>query len=1503
MQLVRRKTILTNLSIVLFFLTIISSVLAAPCTEINSTIINSVTSSVNKECIITNSTIIDSYVEDSTISYSNINSSTIIDSTIINTSFISSNHTHSSVSFSQLCTDSKGYYTSISNNILYYGAFSYNGYTYFLPKNISKICQGQTPSAGVLSANKTIVKSGESIKLVYTGTVGASIIASDLYSNRNSNPQGQIYSRIIKLDVPTQTDNYTVAVEINTSNFNYSHAKADGGDIRFYDADNELRYYIENWNVSGRSIIWVKIKNSGDSSFMMAYGNSSLSSQSNASAAFLFYDDFESYSIGSTGEPTWNVTSGLWSVQDDSGNKVYRTTTTQAWIDAYTNLVGINESNFSVSARIKATTINPYMLALNVRGLQTLAYCVWSSNNGISWGQQSWLTNDYFNLTWHTLKGDSYMNITEIYLDDAWKANKTSSDVLVNFGLYYNYAAGYFDDIKIRKFVRPDPKISVGLETPQIILSDSNNNGIYEGIINITDTQAQGIMLFKAIINDNLGNILYQYINLTLDNAQPYSSINISEGNTTYSSIVVLTLNYSDANGVDSCAYKNDDGDFTNIPFEPCTPTKQWMLSSGYGDKTVFYAIKDFAGNINTVNSTISYLQPAWDNTPPTINYAYDGLGTEDMDYFNSNTTLSAHWNAIDYESRYVSYKYRILADGIQFYPAWPIAYYALDDNLNDSSGNNYEATCSGATCPAYDPSGKYGGGYHFDGTDDVITAPDSRLGLNSTISWWAKIDIGTTKPDSQNPIFHKAYYVPDWWNYRWFELQPNVDNSGIFHAWAYSCNGDCDANRNDLEIPSNRNIIDSQWHNYVLVFQEPNNGSLYIDGEFMGSDTFAYADWAGATSSDTYFGRSCGYLVTGCASWLRYFDGYLDDFAVFNKSFSASEVLSNYQNGLRSYADAGSKTQAVVSNLTLLPGVNYSFEVNASNPWNISSTMTSDGAVLDLENPNITLLTSITHPDENLSYAETTASFEWAAQDNALIEGYSYVLDSNPATTPDNMIESKGNESMREINPAEETGIVGLWHLNNNSSYGDDGTNAYDYSGHNNNGTIIGSPTWDPDGKFKGTYDFDGIDDCISIPHDPMLAFGETKAYSLELWMKMQEYPSDATDATLIGKWNDPFHFDYEIGLWMWDNHFYQQIYLNSNPTVINYNLSLAEWHHLVVTDTGNNEFKLYIDGQNRMLDSSGNIRRDVDANPLWIGCWNNQRHFKGKIDEVAVYNQTLSAGQVLNHYLDGIPGSNNASYSNLASGTYYFHLKAIDAAGNSAVAHRKIVVLSNTSKINLIQGKTETEQETINITGNTSINADVLFYVNGLNTLNMTAEGLFNAEIALNNGTNYIYAVASANNLTTTSNTIKITRLNPQYANLSITLSFNSAGTGTSRIAYYDSGSYIFGLAAESPNSNPASNPLAVSTNSTYSAFIFLSTQNADLRSKNSELEKKAFLDSQSPMFRPKSNDDFVGLILRPDTWLFIQNSSAGQGRYELVLENMGKENGKARVKALIR
>jgi len=127
-----------------------------------------------------------------------------------------------------------------------------------------------------------VVASAEGWKLTDLHSLG-------FFLNRNFK-----YRRKITITEQSGSDltDYQVLIELNSTNFDFTHAQTNGEDIRFTDTNgNLLDYWIEEWDsVNKKAKIWVKVPSiPADSSIeiFMYYGNPEITSASDASATFI----------------------------------------------------------------------------------------------------------------------------------------------------------------------------------------------------------------------------------------------------------------------------------------------------------------------------------------------------------------------------------------------------------------------------------------------------------------------------------------------------------------------------------------------------------------------------------------------------------------------------------------------------------------------------------------------------------------------------------------------------------------------------------------------------------------------------------------------------------------------------------------------------------------------------------------------------------------------------------------------------------------------------------------------------------------------------------------------------------------------------------------------------------------------------------------------------------------------------------------------------------------
>ncbi len=166
----------------------------------------------------------------------------------------------------------------------------------------------------------------------------------------------------------------------------------------------------------------------------------------------------------------------------------------------------------------------------------------------------------------------------------------------------------------------------------------------------------------------------------------------------------------------------------------------------------------------------------------------------------------------------------------------------------------------------------------------------------------------------------------------------------------------------------------------------------------------------------------------------------------------------------------------------------------------------------------------------------------------------------------------------------------------------------------------------------------FDTVDQYVSVPHDDAMNALFAGDFTIEFWVKKTSEASDWQ--RIIGKGDLNGNDQRTLGIWEQSGsgkHLKLQQYAD-NGAGIDFDstgeIEVGQWYHVVAT-MENNTAIFYFNGA---FDSSG-TRGDgtvrTDASPLTIG-ENPYRHttFPGLLDEVAIYDRSLSAAEVLAHY-----------------------------------------------------------------------------------------------------------------------------------------------------------------------------------------------------------------------------------------------------------------------------
>jgi hypothetical protein len=200
--------------------------------------------------------------------------------------------------------------------------------------------------------------------------------------------------------------------------------------------------------------------------------------------------------------------------------------------------------------------------------------------------------------------------------------------------------------------------------------------------------------------------------------------------------------------------------------------------------------------------------------------------------------------------------------------------------------------------------------------------------------------------------------------------------------------------------------------------------------------------------------------------------------------------------------------------------------------------------------------------------------------------------------------------------------------------SYPGTGTTWHDLSGSNNDGTLIGPPTYSSDNG--GVLVFDGVNDYISTGNSFMTELDTGNvSYTLEAWV----YIASAPGVTYSGYCIIGNAAGTGVGLQLMESSGTKAnfgYHSTSNFYSIS-NLSLNTWHHIVGTrQSGVNNY-LYIDGQLDVVYSPSSLTIATTTEEIQIG-WSNGRHtenkFDGKIAIAKIYDTYLTYEQVQQNY-----------------------------------------------------------------------------------------------------------------------------------------------------------------------------------------------------------------------------------------------------------------------------
>jgi len=513
------------------------------------------------------------------------------------------------------------------------------------------------------------------------------------------------------------------------------------------------------------------------------------------------------------------------------------------------------------------------------------------------------------------------------------------------------------------------------------------------------------------------------------------------------------------------------------------------------------------------------------------------------------------------------------------------IAFLNMPFNTNDSSiakdystfGSN--GTINGAT---WTPSGKIGGAYVFDGDGDYIEGSTTSLvGTDDfSVALWVK----EAGPASYTYLLSNG---GGGGSSGFGFLTANVIN-GFVRFETYAVGGS-----RFSAIFSNTISHDNNWHYFVATVDRDDYLKVYLDGTYVTQTDISGDDGKTLDTANNLF---IGKYGSG------YVNGTIDEVKMYNYTLSAEQINVSYQAGFANHS-----VQTIVSQETFV-GDNWTVAVTPNDAIGDGEVALSDSLIVVNALPSISGVVLNSSSGDNLT-ADNLTVFVSGGSDS----------DGDSITNITDW--RKDGSSIAFLNMPFDT---------NDSSI------AKDYSTFENNGTINGA-TWTPSGKVGGAYVFDGDGDYIEGSTTSLVG---TDDFSVALWVK-EAGPASYTYLLSNGGGGGSSGFGFLTANVINGYVRFETYAVGGSRLGVSFSNTIGHdnnWHYFVATVDRDDYLKVYLDGTYvTQTDISGDDGKTLDtANNLFIGKYGSG-YVNGTIDEVKMYNYTLSAEQINVSYQAG--------------------------------------------------------------------------------------------------------------------------------------------------------------------------------------------------------------------------------------------------------------------------
>ena len=530
----------------------------------------------------------------------------------------------------------------------------------------------------------------------------------------------------------------------------------------------------------------------------------------------------------------------------------------------------------------------------------------------------------------------------------------------------------------------------------------------------------------------------------------------------------------------------------------------------------------------------------------------------------------------------------------IYSFDAAPVNNVIVDSSTNTTAPHN--GTDLGATWVA-SQDGRTGV-MSFDGVaqDQITIAPTNDLNsTRGTIAFWMQSSNVTQLPNPYAAVFDRRAEPAD-----------NLSSTGgdvIYQApdghLANQAQAPGVGNVNAQETALN--VTDNKWHHIAYLFDQSAGGSvsIYVDG-LLDTSAVNSHPWAWVPEEELEIGKSHDTFWSG-------FSGFLDDFRIYNRVLSASEI--------RQLAGIGPQPQIVISrqpmNLTTGVNDNPSFSVTAN-----------------VLNGNITNLTYQWQKEDVNIPGATNATFSLVVSTNDDGKHFRVQL-SYPGTT--NVVSAEATLTVLPefvVHYSFDAAPVADVIVDSSPGTNHDGVNVgatWVASQDGRTGVMSFDPTVPGQITIAGTADINSMRGTIAFW---METLPTSPAPTTEtMLLDRRAMPADAVPVT-----------GGDVIYQALDGHLSDQAEVagrsRANQLATRANPSDGKWHHIayVYDQTAKGYVGFYVDG---VLDSTHNNSQSwywVTDETLEIGKSHDTywSAYHGFLDDFRIYNRVLSASEI---------------------------------------------------------------------------------------------------------------------------------------------------------------------------------------------------------------------------------------------------------------------------------